>query len=109
MAKPVGQVIRELREAAGLPRTEVARKAKIDPSVLWRLENPKKGAQPSFDLVARVVGVLGVSLDDVMIKMGRGRENYPEPTVRDHLDRILMAVDELRRELSSPVPRSQKK
>ncbi len=109
MAKPVGQVIRELREAAGLPRTEVARKAKIDPSVLWRLENPKKGAQPSFDLVARVVGALGVSLDDVTLRTGRGREVYPEPSVRDHLDRIALAVDELRRELSSPVSRSQKK
>jgi transcriptional regulator with XRE-family HTH domain len=109
VAKLVGQVIRELREAAGLPRTEVARKAKIDPSVLWRLENPKKGAQPSFDLVARVVAALGVSLDDVILRTGRAREGHPEPTVRDHLDRIVMAVDELRRELNSPIARSHKK
>ena len=109
MAKPVGLVIRELREAAGLPRTEVARKAKIDPSVLWRLENPKKGAQPSFDLIARVAAALDASLDDVVQKMGRSREIYPEPTARDQLDRILMAVDALGRDTSSTAPRSPRK
>jgi len=77
VAKPVGLVIRELREAAGLPRTEVARKAKIDPSVLWRLENSKKGAQPSFDLIVRVVAALGASLDDVSLRTGRGRKIHP--------------------------------
>jgi len=59
VAKPIGRVLREVREATGMPRSEVARKAKLDPSVVWRLENPKTGAQPSFELVSKVAAVLG--------------------------------------------------
>jgi len=70
VAKPIGRVRREVREATGMPRSEVARKAKLDPSVVWRLENPKTGAQPSFELVSKVAAVLGVSLDDVVARLG---------------------------------------
>jgi len=107
--KAVGQVLREFRIAAGMPRSEVARQAKLDPSVLWRLENPKDGASPSFDLVRRVAACIGASLDDVASAIDRSRPAASQPTARDHLDRILDAVDALGVELSVTSKRRLKK
>jgi len=96
VTKPVGRVLLEVREAAGIPRSELARKAKLDPSVVWRLENPKAGAQPSFDLISKVAAALGVSLDDISARTESVTARHDVPTARDQLDRILEAVEHLR-------------
>lgn len=98
VAKALGVIIRELRTAAGLPRSEVARRAKIDPSQLWRLENPKDGAQPSFELVRRVAHAVGASLDQIALAVERPRAQT-EPSAKKQLDRIIEAVEALRRDL----------
>ena len=100
-------VLREIREASGRPRSEIARVAKIDPSVLWRLENPAESAQPSFDLVRRVANALGVSLDEVAQGVER-RKAAADPSHRDLLDRIRSAVDALE-QAGDLAPRRSKK
>jgi transcriptional regulator with XRE-family HTH domain len=107
VAKPVGQVIRELREASAMTRSEVARKAKIDPSVLSRLERPKEGAQPSFDLVRRVAKAIGVSLSEVSDAIERPRPSQ-ETTPSEQLERISRAVDALKKSIGSASRRSPK-
>ena len=94
VAKQVGEVFREIREASGRPRSEIARRAKLDPSVLWRLENPAEGSQPSFNLVRRVANALGASLDEVAQSVER-RKPPIEPSSLELLDRIRSAVDSL--------------
>ena len=94
MTKPVGEVLRDIREASGRPRSEIARAAKLEPSVLWRLENPEDGAQPSLDLVRRVAAALGVSLDDVSGGVER-RQRLAVPSPEDRIDRIRLTIDEL--------------
>jgi len=107
VAKPVGHVIRDLREASGMTRSEVARKAKVDPSVLSRLENPKAGAQPSFALVRRVAKAIGVSLSDVDEAIKRPRASH-EPTALDQVERITRAAEALRKDLASLTRRAPK-
>ena len=107
VAKPVGEVLRDIREASGRPRSEIARAAKLDPSVLWRLENPREGAQPSFDLVRRVAAALGVSLDDVSDGVER-RQRLAAPSAEDLIDRIRLTIDELSESLE-PASRKPKK
>ena len=94
VTKPVGEVLRDIREASGRPRSEIARAAKLEPSVLWRLENPEDGAQPSLDLVRRVAAALGVSLDDVSGGVER-RQRLAVPSPENRIDRIRLTIDEL--------------
>jgi transcriptional regulator with XRE-family HTH domain len=62
MAKSVGEVLRAMREDADLSRSAVARRAKMEPNALLRVET---GGSPSFEMVWRVARALGVSLDAV--------------------------------------------
>lgn len=100
VAKPVGEVLKAIREASGRPRSEIARAAQLDPSVLWRLENPREGAQPSFELVHKVAIALGVTLDEVASSIDR-RQKVVEPSDYDLLDRIRLNVDTLERSLTT--------
>jgi len=108
MPKPVGEVLREIREASGRPRSEIARIAKLDPSVLWRLENPRDGAQPSFDLVRRVATALGVTLDDVSQGVER-RPRAPDASSQDLIERIRLATDALERNLDPTLRKPKRK
>lgn len=47
-----------VRRAAGLTRAEVARKAELDPSQLWRIE--ARGTTPREDTAIRLARALGV-------------------------------------------------
>ena len=107
MARQVGEVLREIREASGRPRSEIARLAKLDPSVLWRLENPAASAQPSFELVRRVANALGASLDEVAQSVER-RKAYVEPSSLELLDRIRSAVDALESAIDASPRRTKK-
>lgn len=79
MAKSVGEVLRAMREEADLSRSALARRAKMEPNALLRVEN---GAAPSFEMVWRVAHALGVSLDAVAAAtFGRGAR--PKAQVAD--------------------------
>ena len=107
MGRQVGEVLKELREALGKPRSEIARAAKLDPSVVWRLENPREGAQPSFELVRRVALALDASLDDVSKAIDR-RQRIIEPTTLDLIDRLKANIEAIELKLE-PFLRKEKK
>lgn len=60
----LGTRLREARVAARLTRHSAARKAGIDPSLLYRIET-NAAKSPSFKTVAAVARVLNVSLDEL--------------------------------------------
>lgn len=53
----VGTPLRAIREARGLPLTEVARRADTEVSYLWRIEQGER--IPSLRLLARLAEVYG--------------------------------------------------
>ncbi|MDP9025537.1 MAG: helix-turn-helix transcriptional regulator [Candidatus Eremiobacteraeota bacterium] len=62
MATSLGNRLKLIRERLGLSRSEVARRADIDPAMLFRIENADNAA-PTFAVVTRVARVLGASLE----------------------------------------------
>jgi transcriptional regulator with XRE-family HTH domain len=58
----LGERLRQLRELAGLTQNELAKKARVQQSVIWAVE---AGKQKSMNLhtALRIAEVLGVSLD----------------------------------------------
>lgn len=50
-----------VRRAAGLTRSEMARRAQLDPSQLWRIETGR--ATPREDTAIRLARAVGVPLD----------------------------------------------
>jgi DNA-binding Xre family transcriptional regulator len=53
--------LKKLRTAKGLTATEIARRAKIDPGALSRLESGKN-ANPTFETLSRYAAAIGASL-----------------------------------------------
>jgi transcriptional regulator with XRE-family HTH domain len=65
----VGERLRERRRALGLTLREVAHEAEISTSYLSSIE--VGNSVPSLPILARVVGALGVSLNEVLRDMGK--------------------------------------
>jgi transcriptional regulator with XRE-family HTH domain len=95
VAKTVGQVLRALREDAGISRSALARAAKMEPGALFRVEN---GASPSFEMVSRVAKALGVTLDDVATAVGargaRLKADAADAQVSEGLERLADVFEE---------------
>ncbi len=68
--RPVGAVLKELREANGISKASVAGLAEIDPATLHNVE---AGVAATFVLVARIAKALGVSLDEIADRVFGGR------------------------------------
>lgn len=90
----VGERLRERRRALGLTLKEAAREAGISTSYLSSIEIGN--SVPSLPILARVVGVLGLSLNEVLRNVGKtvlrtGRLEANEPGVRvaSHEDLLL--------------------
>lgn len=65
----VGERLRERRRALGLTLKEAAREAEISTSYLSSIETGN--SVPSLPILARVVGVLGLSLNEVLRNVGQ--------------------------------------
>jgi transcriptional regulator with XRE-family HTH domain len=78
-SKSLGATLRGLREAAGLPRSVLARRIGVDPSALYQMES--RGTNPSFILVVKIARALGLPLEDVAAAaLGRNVSFRPEAT-----------------------------
>jgi transcriptional regulator with XRE-family HTH domain len=56
--------LRELRHSRGLTQADLAQRARITVSYVWRLETG--GAAPGIDLVDRLATALGTSVQDLL-------------------------------------------
>lgn len=56
--------LRELRRSRGMTQADLARKAQITVSYVWRLESG--GAAPGIDLVDRLATALGTTVADLL-------------------------------------------
>ncbi|MGH3062274.1 MAG: helix-turn-helix domain-containing protein, partial [Gaiellaceae bacterium] len=65
----MGERLRERRRALGLTLKEAAREAAISTSYLSSIEIGR--SVPSLPILARVVGVLGLSLNEVLSNVGK--------------------------------------
>ena len=90
----VGERLRERRRALGLTLKEAAQNAGISTSYLSSIETGR--SVPSLPILARVVGVLGLSLNEVLRNVGQtvlrtGRLERGEPGVHaaSHEDLLL--------------------
>lgn len=72
MSKELGDRIRTVRQHAGLSAAALAKRAKIDPAALLRIERGDN-TNPSFATVARIADALGMPLDDLRSKSVRLR------------------------------------
>ena len=59
-----GDALRALREDRGLTRQDLARKARVGLTTLYHWESGV--STPTVDILARVVGALGASIEDVV-------------------------------------------
>ena len=110
----VGERLRERRRALGLTLKEAAHEAGISTSYLSSIEIGR--SVPSLPILARVVGVLGLSLHEVLRDVGRtvvrtGRLETGEPGVRvasheDLLLEVAFVVSEAGEAGACPVPTS---
>ena len=90
----VGERLRERRRALGLTLKEAAREAGISTSYLSSIETGN--SVPSLPILARVVGVLGLSLNEVLrnvgqtvLRTGRLEEGGPGVQAASHEDLLL--------------------
>jgi len=56
--------LRELRSSRGMTQVDLARKAGVTASYIWRLESG--GAAPGIDLVERLATALGTTVHDLL-------------------------------------------
>ncbi len=56
--------LREVRRSRGMTQAELARRANVTASYVWRLESG--GAAPGIDLVDRLASALGTTTHDLM-------------------------------------------
>lgn len=90
MARSIGRVLAEARSRKGLSIQSLARAAKVDPSLISRLETGKV-LDVRVSVAARLCGALGLRLDDLVD--GRRRAELPDrgPTFAD-LDKVRKAL-----------------
>jgi transcriptional regulator with XRE-family HTH domain len=110
--KPVGQVIRDARLAAGLSLRDIERLTGIAASQTSRIELGRS-SDPGFTTVARLASALGLPLDKLALALGlaphgvpvaKGGMAYETRTVlgaaaaleeaRRHAERAIAAIDE---------------
>jgi transcriptional regulator with XRE-family HTH domain len=87
----LGSVLREQREAVGIPAAEIARRVGVSPTYIWMVEQarPRKGGEPSrpsepvLERWTRALGMDARYARQVLLLAGYGEEN-PEsrPTPR---------------------------
>ncbi|HTV74753.1 MAG TPA: helix-turn-helix transcriptional regulator [Candidatus Acidoferrales bacterium] len=67
--RPVGPILKAVRENLGLSQAAVGRRAGIEGSHVGRLESGVR-TNPRWDVVARIAAGLGLSLDDLAARCG---------------------------------------
>lgn len=90
VAKPIGNVLADARRRKGLTLQALSRVAKVDPSLISRLERGRT-SDIRISVAARLCAALGLRLDDLV--GGRRRAELPDrgPTYAD-LDKIRKAL-----------------
>lgn len=86
MAKSIGVVLAEARSRKGLSLQALARAAKVDPSLISRLERGKV-LDVRVSVAARLCGALGLRLDDLVDLRRKGELPDRGPTYAE-LDRV---------------------
>lgn len=67
--RPLGEVIREFRERAGLSQLGLAKALGMDQPAIARIESARRGGM-QFATMCRVASALGVSLDEIAGRAG---------------------------------------
>ena len=78
--KPLGQLLRESRLAAGLSLRDLSRLTGIEPTQLSQIELGRR-LDPQFSTVARIAQGIGVSLDGLSRRSGIGTRTAPADSV----------------------------
>ena len=77
---PFGQKLRELRANQGLTQQQLAQQIGVTPAYLSALEHGHRG-RPSFYLIQRIIGVLGVIWDEAEELTRLARLSHPKVTI----------------------------
>lgn len=77
---PFGQKLRELRANQDLTQQQLAQQIGVTPAYLSALEHGHRG-RPSFYLVQRIIGVLGVIWDEAEELTRLARLSHPKVTI----------------------------
>lgn len=77
---PFGQKLRELRATQGLSQKKLAAQIGVTPAYLSALEHGHRG-RPSFYLIQRIIGVLGVIWDEAEELTRLARLSHPKVTI----------------------------
>ena len=84
---PIGQEIKQAREARKIPRERVAEMVDYVPRHIQALEN--EGQTPSVDLLFQLAAMFGISLDQHIFKDGGIKSS-----VRRRVDTLLDGLDD---------------
>lgn len=68
---PIGGVLRQAREKAGLTQEELAFEAEVDRSYVSYLENDHKS--PTIEMLSAICRVLGVAVSDIVKRAEKRR------------------------------------
>lgn len=95
MPSSIGRAIAHARARKGLSIQALAREAKVDPSLISRLETGKV-SDLRLTVASKLCGALGLKLDDLV--EGRRRQEVPDrgPTMAD-LERVRSALADVLR------------
>ncbi|MBV1933134.1 MAG: helix-turn-helix domain-containing protein [Parvibaculaceae bacterium] len=77
---PFGQKLRELRAHQGLTQQQLAQQIGVTPAYLSALEHGHRG-RPSFYLIQRIIGVLGIIWDEAEELTRLARLSHPKITI----------------------------
>jgi predicted DNA-binding mobile mystery protein A len=67
---PTGDLLRAVRQALGIPMKEMARKMKINPSVIFRLERSQARGTISLDALVRVAEAMKCEVVYAVVPQG---------------------------------------
>ncbi len=97
MPKPIGPILRALREETGMTQTALAKRLKITPQALSRVESGTS-EDIRWSTVARIAEILDISLDDLATESGyRKRRSTPRPPSEEV--RVEVCLDAIERDL----------
>lgn len=93
-AKAFGTKVMALRKARGMSRPQLAIKAHVSRSTVWRIETAKGKDVPSSGTIAAIAEALDADLDELLEAAGRTVDQQTfEQGVRAKLDSILELVN----------------